>query len=58
MPCRNDTGDPLKCDRCGEFLWVIDDGMFCGECGVTMPCTMQVRPAPASLARPVRANST
>jgi hypothetical protein len=48
MACRNDTGDPLKCERCGDYLWVLDDGMFCGECGVTMPCTMQVRPVPPS----------
>jgi hypothetical protein len=55
MSCRNDTGDPRKCDRCGEFLWVIDDGMFCGECGVTMPCTMQVRPV--SLERPAHSGA-
>ncbi|MGI0131510.1 MAG: hypothetical protein ACREDK_00195 [Thermoplasmata archaeon] len=44
MSCRNDTGDPHRCDRCGEVLWVADDGWFCGECGVTMPCTMRVVP--------------
>jgi hypothetical protein len=51
MVCRYDSDDPRKCERCGEFLWVLDDGMFCGECGVTMPCTMQVRPVPESLSR-------
>ena len=44
MGCRNDPDDPRKCERCGEFLWVSEDGLFCGECGVTMPCTMRVLP--------------
>jgi hypothetical protein len=44
MVCRNDPDDPRKCERCGAFLWVSDEGLFCGDCGVTMPCTMQVRP--------------
>ncbi|HEV2318018.1 MAG TPA: hypothetical protein VGV89_10680 [Thermoplasmata archaeon] len=46
MTCRYDSTDPRKCDRCGEFLWVTEAGLFCGECGVTMPCTMRVLPAP------------
>ncbi len=46
MTCRNDSGDPRKCDRCGEFLWTTENGRFCGECGVTMPCTMRVLPPP------------
>jgi hypothetical protein len=50
MPCRYDSDDPRKCDRCGEFLWVADDGLFCGECGVTMPCSMRLLPMPPSLA--------
>ena len=48
MTCRNDSGDPRRCDRCGEFLWTTEEGWFCGECGVTMPCTMRVLP-PVSL---------
>ncbi len=44
MTCRNDTGDPRRCDRCGEFLWTTEAGWFCGECGVTMPCTLRVLP--------------
>lgn len=48
MGCRNDSGDPRKCDRCGEFLWVSEDGLYCGECGVTMPCTMRLLPPPTS----------
>ena len=44
MGCRNDPDDPRKCERCGEFLWVAEEGLFCGECGVTMPCTMRVLP--------------
>jgi hypothetical protein len=46
MTCRYDSDDPRKCDRCGAFLWVVDEGLFCGECGVTMPCTMRVLPPP------------
>jgi len=44
MVCRNETDDPRKCERCGAFLWVAEEGLFCGDCGVLMPCTMQVRP--------------
>jgi hypothetical protein len=48
MTCRFDTsGDPRKCDRCGETLWALEEGWACLECGVTMPCTMQVRPPPS-----------
>ncbi|MGD0249465.1 MAG: hypothetical protein ABSB97_01020 [Thermoplasmata archaeon] len=47
MVCRNDTDDPRKCERCGAFLWVAEEGLFCGDCGVLMPCTMQVRPPPS-----------
>jgi hypothetical protein len=46
MVCRNDPDDPRKCERCGAFLWVAEEGLFCGDCGVLMPCTMQVRPPP------------
>jgi len=46
MVCRNDSDDPRKCDRCGAFLWVAEEGLYCGECGVTMPCTMRLLPAP------------
>jgi hypothetical protein len=46
MVCRNDPGDPRKCERCGAYLWVAEEGLFCGDCGVLMPCTMQVRPMP------------
>ena len=46
MVCRNDPEDPRKCDRCGQFLWVAEEGLFCGDCGVTMPCTMRVLPVP------------
>lgn len=52
MSCRNDTGDPRRCDRCAEFLWVSDDGWYCGECGVTMPCTMRVLP-PVDAEKPI-----
>ncbi|MGB6500424.1 MAG: hypothetical protein WBG19_03350 [Thermoplasmata archaeon] len=51
MVCRNDSDDPRKCDRCGAFLWVADEGLYCGECGVTMPCTMRLLPAPAAESR-------
>lgn len=51
MTCRNETDDPRKCERCGAFLWVADEGLFCGDCGVLMPCTMQLRPLPAIPAR-------
>jgi len=44
MVCRNDPDDPRKCERCGQFLWVSEDGLYCGDCGVTMPCTMQLKP--------------
>ena len=50
MVCRNDPDDPRKCERCGQFLWVSEDGLYCGDCGVTMPCTMQLKPADAALA--------
>ncbi len=46
MTCRNDPGDPRRCERCGAFLWVAEEGLFCGECGVLMPCTMRVLPLP------------
>lgn len=46
MVCRNDPDDPRKCERCGAFLWVADEGWYCGDCGALMPCTMQVRPPP------------
>ena len=48
MVCRNDSGDPLKCDRCGAYLWVAEEGMFCGDCGVLMPCTMRILPLPVA----------
>jgi len=50
MVCRNDPGDPRKCEMCGQFLWVSEDGLYCGDCGVTMPCTMRVLPPPADRA--------
>ena len=46
MPCRNDPEDPRKCERCGAFLWVADEGLYCGDCGAVMPCTMRVLPLP------------
>jgi hypothetical protein len=46
MVCRRETGDPLKCDGCGQYLWVSEDGLYCGDCGVTMPCTMRLLPRP------------
>lgn len=45
MTCRNDCVDPRRCDGCGEFLWVAEEGLYCGWCGVTMPCTMRLLPA-------------
>ena len=58
MGCRFESSDPRRCDRCGEFLWVADEGLFCAECGVTMPCTMRVIPSPAlSETAPVASNS-
>jgi len=51
MPCRIGTDDPRRCDGCGEFLWVSDEGWYCGACGVTMPCTMRILP-PASVPTP------
>lgn len=53
MPCRNDPEDPRKCERCGQFLWVSDEGLYCGDCGVTMPCTMRILPVPATMAASV-----
>lgn len=44
MVCRNDPDDPRRCERCGAFLWVADEGLFCGDCGSLMPCTMRVLP--------------
>ncbi len=45
MGCR--TGDdPKRCEGCGAFLWAAEEGLFCGECGVVMPCTMRVLPLP------------
>lgn len=54
MGCRNDPDDPRKCERCGQFLWVADEGLYCGECGVTMPCTMRVLPLASGPARAPR----
>jgi hypothetical protein len=51
MVCRNDPDDPTRCERCGEFLWVAEDGLFCGECGVTMPCSMQWHPIPPAIGK-------
>jgi len=48
MGCRYDPDDPRKCERCGAFLWVAEEGLFCGECGVVMPCTMRLRPLPSA----------
>jgi hypothetical protein len=48
MTCRNDSVEPGKCDRCGASLWVSEEGLYCGDCGVLMPCTMRVLPPPAS----------
>jgi hypothetical protein len=57
MPCRYDNDDPTKCDRCGAILWETEAGRFCGECGVTMPCSMRILPAnPPAI--PSRAVST
>ncbi len=50
MGCRNDPDDPRKCERCGSFLWVAEEGLYCGDCGSVMPCTMRVLPPPASVA--------
>jgi hypothetical protein len=50
VPCRFDNDDPRRCDRCGAALWVAEYGLFCGECGVTMPCSMQLRPFPPEVA--------
>ena len=50
MPCRYDSDDPSKCDRCGAVLWETEAGRFCGECGVTMPCSMRLLPAVPSVA--------
>jgi hypothetical protein len=47
MVCRNDPEDPRKCERCGAFLWVAEEGLYCGDCGALMPCTMRVLPPPA-----------
>jgi hypothetical protein len=46
MGCRNDPDDPRKCERCGSFLWVAEEGLYCGDCGSLMPCTMRVLPPP------------
>ena len=53
MSCRNDPDDPRKCERCGAFLWVAEEGLYCGDCGSVMPCTMRVLPLPAAPAVPV-----
>jgi hypothetical protein len=45
MVCRNDPSDPRRCERCGSFLWVSEEGLYCGDCGALMPCTMRVLPA-------------
>ncbi|HXY47501.1 MAG TPA: hypothetical protein VEK13_06370 [Thermoplasmata archaeon] len=52
MGCRNDPDDPRKCERCGAFLWVADEGLYCGDCGVVMPCTMRLLPFDARNAQP------
>jgi len=44
MVCRNDPDDMRKCERCGAFLWVAEEGLYCGDCGALMPCTMRVLP--------------
>jgi hypothetical protein len=49
VTCRNDPKDPRKCDRCGAFLWVADEGLYCGDCGSLMPCTMRVLPPPPAV---------
>ncbi len=49
MGCRNDPDDPRKCERCGAFLWVAEEGLYCGDCGAVMPCTMRLLPPPASV---------
>jgi len=46
MVCRNDPDDPRKCERCGAFLWVAEEGLYCGDCGAIMPCSMRVLPPP------------
>ncbi|HTT26571.1 MAG TPA: hypothetical protein VMH90_06410 [Thermoplasmata archaeon] len=50
MTCRRDVADPRRCDGCGEFLWVAEEGWYCGACGVTMPCTMRLLPPPEGAA--------
>ena len=54
MTCRNDPTDPRKCERCGAVLWVAEEGLYCGECGVLMPCTMRVLPLPPVPSSPGR----
>jgi len=44
MGCRNDPDDPRRCERCGAFLWVAEEGLYCGDCGSMMPCTMRLLP--------------
>ena len=46
MGWRNDPDDPRKCERCGSFLWVVEEGLYCGDCGSLMPCMMRVLPPP------------
>lgn len=53
MVCRYDSDDPRKCDRCGSVLWVAEEGWFCGDCGVTMPCTMRLLPPSLPIAPPL-----
>ena len=46
MTCRNEPDDPRRCERCGAFLWVAEEGLYCGDCGSLMPCTMRMLPLP------------
>jgi hypothetical protein len=42
LTCRNDTGDERKCEGCGGWLVVLEEGLACLECGVVEPCSMRV----------------
>ncbi len=57
MVCRNDPDDRRKCERCGAFLWVAEEGLYCGDCGAIMPCTMRLLPPPPE-PRPVSSGTT
>ncbi len=52
MVCRYEPSDPGICERCGEVLWVAEEGLYCAECGVTMPCTMRMHPLPPAASPP------